>query len=48
MDPFEEFSNEDIEKTLDEVKLLRHINNMDKKLDTQISENNSVFSMGQK
>jgi len=34
MDPFEEFSNEDIEKTLDEVKLLRIINNMDKKLDT--------------
>jgi ABC-type multidrug transport system fused ATPase/permease subunit len=48
MDPFEEYSNEEIEKVLDEVKLLRHINNMEQKLDTKISENNSVFSMGQK
>ena len=49
MDPFSEFSTEDIEKTLDEVKLLRYINNdLDRGLETQISENNSVFSMGQK
>jgi ABC-type transport system involved in cytochrome bd biosynthesis fused ATPase/permease subunit len=49
MDPFSEFSTEDIEKTLDEVKLLRYINNdLDRGLETQISENNAVFSMGQK
>jgi len=34
MDPFEEYSQEEIEKTLDEVKLLRHINSMDKGLET--------------
>jgi ATP-binding cassette subfamily C (CFTR/MRP) protein 4 len=49
MDPFSDFSTEDIEKTLDEVKLLRYINNdLDRGLETQISENNAVFSMGQK
>lgn len=35
MDPFEEFKIEEIEKVLDEVKLLRYINNdLDKKLET--------------
>ena len=49
MDPFEEFKIEEIEKVLDEVKLLKYINNdLDMKLETQISENNAVFSMGQK
>lgn len=49
MDPFNEYDDSAIENVLDEVKLLRYIkNDLDRGLDTEISENNSVFSMGQK
>jgi ATP-binding cassette subfamily C (CFTR/MRP) protein 4 len=49
MDPFNEYDDASIENVLDEVKLLRYIkNDLDRGLYTEISENNSVFSMGQK
>ena len=48
LDPFEEFENFEIENTLKEVNLYDHVMGMDNKLDTLISESNSVFSVGQK
>lgn len=49
LDPFEEFTDEDVEKTLDEIKLLDHIKkNCENGLNTLITESNNVFSMGQK
>lgn len=49
MDPFNDYDDAAIENVLDEVKILRYIkNDLDRGLDTEISENNSVFSMGQK
>ena len=48
LDPFEEFENFQIENTLKEVNLYDHVMSMDNKLDTLISESNSVFSVGQK
>jgi len=49
LDPFEEFDDELIEKTLKEVKLYDHIiTNSANGLATMISETNSVFSVGQK
>ena len=49
MDPFGEFKDEEIIKVLDEVKLSDHIKNKcSNGIDTSVSENNTVFSMGQK
>jgi ATP-binding cassette subfamily C (CFTR/MRP) protein 4 len=47
MDPFNEYDDSSIENVLDEVKLLQYIkNDLDRGLNTEISENNSIFSMG--
>ena len=49
MDPFGQYSDEEIENILDEVKLLKYIQkDLANGLNTEIAENNSVFSMGQK
>ena len=47
LDPFNEFSDEQIRVVLKEVKLWSHIEaNCENGLQTKISENNSVFSIG--
>ena len=47
LDPFKEFDDAEIEKTLEEVKLLHYIQkNCANGLQTEISENNNVFSIG--
>ena len=49
LDPFGEYDDEQIEKTLIEVQLYDHIiKNSSKGLDTLLSENNNVLSVGQK
>jgi len=47
LDPFNEFTNEEVLDVLKEVRLESHIiNKCDNGIDTFISENNTVFSMG--
>jgi len=49
LDPFDEFTDAEVIKVLEEVKLHDHIRNKcDNGILTFISENNTVFSMGQK
>lgn len=49
LDPFNEFTNEEIVKVLQEVRLHDHIRTKcEQGINTLISENNTVFSMGQK
>ena len=48
IDPFNHSNDDKIYDVLREVKLFDHINKMDEKLDTIISESNNVFSVGQK
>lgn len=49
LDPFDEYTNEQIENVLEEVQLLSHIqSNCENGLQTMISDNNNIFSMGQK
>lgn len=47
LDPFKEFDDAEIEKTLEEVQLLHYIkNNCANGLQTEIAENNNIFSIG--
>jgi ABC-type multidrug transport system fused ATPase/permease subunit len=48
MDPFEAYSDEEIWNALEDVNLKRHIENLEHGIMTQISDNNVVFSIGQK
>ena len=49
LDPFEEFTDDEIEKVLHEIKLYDYItNNCANGTKTLIAENNNVFSVGQK
>lgn len=47
LDPFKEFSDEEVDRTLEEIKLKDHITkNCENGLNTLITESNNVFSMG--
>ena len=48
LDPFDEFESFQIENTLKEVNLHGHVMSMANGLETLVSDNNSVFSAGQK
>ena len=49
LDPFNEYTDEQIDQTLKEVKLFDYItNSCENGLDTKISESNNIFSVGQK
>ena len=48
LDPFKIYSDEEIWKTLEEVQLKQYVETLDHGLDTEISDNNVVFSVGQK
>lgn len=49
LDPFNEYTDEEINQTLKEIKLLDHINkNCSNGIQTMITESNNVFSLGQK
>lgn len=48
IDPFIEASDENIWRALEEVNLKEHISEMKNKLETIVSESNSLFSVGQK
>lgn len=48
IDPFEEKTDDQIWKVLEEVNLHEHIQKMKDKLDTVVSESNNLFSVGQK
>jgi len=48
VDPLGQFTDEDIWKALDDVRLKGHVERQPKKLDTQIYGGSSVFSAGQK
>jgi len=48
LDPFDEFTNEQIQEVLENVQLWDTINVMDHGLLTQLKDSNSVFSVGQK
>jgi len=48
MDPFDEYSMEQINNVLNDVNLYEYIQSLPKKLESFVSSNSSVFSMGQK
>eukprot|EP00056_Hartaetosiga_gracilis_P012145 m.191399 g.191399 ORF g.191399 m.191399 type:complete len:1327 (+) comp13645_c0_seq4:107-4087(+) len=48
LDPFNEFSDHDLWDSLETVQLKRKITSMDGKLDGEVQENGSNFSVGQK
>lgn len=48
LDPFEEKKDEEILTVLREVNLHDHIDKMQDKLETVVSESNNLFSVGQK
>lgn len=48
LDPFTEKKDSDIWTILKEVNLFDHVNKMQDKLDTVVSESNNLFSVGQK
>lgn len=49
LDPFNEYSDEEIKKTLVEIQLLDHIESKCANgIETMITESNNVFSLGQK
>eukprot|EP00344_Euplotes_crassus_P007467 CAMPEP_0197002154 /NCGR_PEP_ID=MMETSP1380-20130617/6705_1 /TAXON_ID=5936 /ORGANISM="Euplotes crassus, Strain CT5" /LENGTH=368 /DNA_ID=CAMNT_0042420157 /DNA_START=2038 /DNA_END=3144 /DNA_ORIENTATION=+ len=48
LDPFKAYSDDEIWQALTEVQLAGYIETLDHKLDTQIADNNIVFSVGQK
>ena len=48
LDPFKEYTTEQINIALNDVNLFEYIHSLPHKLDTFVSSNTSVFSMGQK
>jgi len=48
LDPFHIFSDKEIQNALEEVKLDEYVNSLKEGLDTKVSQNNMVFSSGQK
>jgi ABC-type multidrug transport system fused ATPase/permease subunit len=46
IDPFKEKTEEQIWQVLKEVSLFDHINKMEEKLETIVSESNNLFSVG--
>ena len=48
LDPFNIYSDEEIMEVLEDVQLSKHVESLDKGILTEISDNNIVFSVGQK
>lgn len=48
LDPFNEFNNEEINLALNDVNLLDYVNSLQDQLESFITNNSCVFSMGQK
>jgi ABC-type multidrug transport system fused ATPase/permease subunit len=46
LDPFGEFKEDDLWEVLEEVELKNYISGLKKKLDTDVSQSNAVFSVG--
>ena len=46
LDPFNDCSQEEVEKVLSEVNLSEHVKKMDKGLKTEVSDGNNLFSTG--
>ena len=48
LDPHEEYTDEEVWEVLDKVKLKSVVKNMSQELLTKVTENNNLFSMGEK
>ena len=48
LDPFNEYTNEQIEDALKDVQLLEYVNSLKDGMNTEIIQNNMLFSIGQK
>lgn len=48
IDPFHESDDETIWRVLKEVNLFDHVDKMEEKMDTKVSEGSNLFSVGQK